>query len=141
MLEVFDVVGLVSVATLFGSMAFFSCVVAPLTFVKLDAANAGRFVRSIFPWYYLVIAVFALAAAVSVAVLRPVTASVMVLIALGAIFARQLLMPQINHHRDRMVAGDAGAEPRFARLHRLSVWINGAQLVGAFAVLLHMAAS
>ena len=65
----------------------------------------------------------------------------MALIALGAVVARQVLMPRINHHRDRMQAGERAAEARFDRLHRASVWINGAQLLAALAVLGWMAAT
>lgn len=133
-----DVISLVSVATLFGSMAFFSGVVAPITFLKLDAAIAGRFVRNIFPWYFLVIVALSVVAAASLVAARPLEASVMGLIAFGAFVSRQILMPRSNDHRDRMIRGDAKAEKAFARLHRLSVWINGAQLAGAFTVLVLM---
>ena len=135
MLTVLDVLGLVSVATLFGSMAFFSGVIAPVAFTTLDEENAGRFVRGLFPWYYLVIAALALLAMAALAAIRPLEAVVMALIALGAYVSRQLLMPRINDHRDRMLSGEAKAERGFARLHRLSVLINAAQLTGAFAVL------
>ncbi len=133
--EVLDVVGLISVATLFGSMAFFSGLVAPFTFTTLDAATAGRFVRGLFPWYYLVIAGLSLLATVSLVAVRPLEAAVMALVALGAFASRQLLMPRINDHRDRMLGGDAKAEKGFSRLHRLTVWINAAQLAGALSVL------
>ncbi len=136
---VLDVIGLVAVATLFGSMAFFSFVVAPLVFVKLDGASAGRFLRGIFPWYYLVVGLLSLLALAALAALRPLEAAALGLVALGAVVARQGLMPRINRHRDRMLAGDPEAERGFNRLHRLSVWINGAQLLAAFAVLLRLA--
>ena len=138
MSNILHVIGLVSAATLFGSMAFFSGVIAPLTFTKLDAATAGRFVRGIFPWYYLVIAVLSLLATASLVAVRPLEAAVMGLIALGAFVSRQILMPRINLHRDGMLKGNANAERGFARLHQLSVWINGAQLAGAFTVLVLM---
>ena len=48
-------------------------------------------------------------------------------------------MPRINQHRDRMLAGDATAEVPFDRLHRLSVWINGAQLLAALIVMVRLA--
>jgi hypothetical protein len=44
---------------------------------------------------------------------------------------RQILMPRINTHRDRMIAGDEAAGPRFDRLHRASVGINLMQLAAA----------
>jgi len=49
MSEVLMVIGLISVATIFGSMVFFSCVVAPLVCIKLDSHTAGPFIRYIFP--------------------------------------------------------------------------------------------
>jgi len=138
MLEILFLVGLVSVATLFGSMAFFSGVIAPLIFTNLDEATAGRFVRSIFPWYYLVIVGLSLLATATLSAIHPLEAAVMGIIAFGAVFARQFLMPRINDYRDRMVEGDKKAEKTFAGLHRLSVWINGGQLVGALTVLVLM---
>jgi len=62
----------------------------------------------------------------------------MALIALGVVISRQILMPQINDYRDRMLSGDKAAEKRFDRFHRCSVLINGVQLLGAFAVLAHL---
>ena len=35
-----------------GMMIFFSFVLAPMIFKILDAENAGKFVRKIFPYYY-----------------------------------------------------------------------------------------
>ena len=134
-----ELLGLIAVATLFGSMAFFSGVVAPLIFVKLEAATAGRFVRAIFPWYYLVIIALSLIGAGALALLHPVAAALLALIGGAAILARQVLMPRINRMRDRALDDDRGAERRFAQLHRLSVWINGAQLLGALAVLIMIA--
>ena len=55
MSEFLFITGLLSAAILVGSMVFFSWVMAPLIFIKLDETTAGPFVRSIFPWYYLVI--------------------------------------------------------------------------------------
>ena len=136
--QLIDVLGLVAVATLFGSMVFFSAVVAPLIFIKLDASTAGSFVRAIFPWYYLVIGVLSVVA-VAALFANPINAAVMILIAISAFVSRQILVPRINHHRDRMLDGVASAEQPFTRLHRLSVWINGAQLFGAAVVLVRLA--
>jgi len=38
-----------------------------------------------------------------------------------------------------MVAGDAAAEASFERLHKVSVWINGVQLLAALTVLIRLA--
>ena len=139
MASVAEIFGLMAAATVFGSMAFFSFVVAPLIFVKLDASNAALFVRGIFPWYYAVIAILSLIAAVALAVLRPAEAVLLAAVGVGSVVSRQLLMPRINHHRDRMQLGDSEAAQVFNRLHKLSVWINGGQLAMAFAVLLLLA--
>jgi len=137
--DILDVVGLVAVAGIFGTMAFFSFVVAPVTFIYLDEATAGRFIRSLFPWYYLTLIILPVIAATSLSATRYADASIMALIALCAVVSRQILMPRINDYRDRMLSGDTTAEKKFDGLHRLSVLIKGVQLLGAFAVLIHLA--
>ena len=51
-------------------------------------------------------------------------------------------MPRANHHRDRMpaegAAAQSGAESAFSRVHSLSVWINGAQPLAVFVVLVRL---
>jgi hypothetical protein len=130
-----DVVGLMVVATLFGSMTFFSFVVAPVAFIKLDEAAAGKFIRSIFPWYYLILLVLALIGFALLVHEHPFEGTIMGFIAFGAIVSRQILMPRINRYRDRAKEGDKKAEKSFSRLHRLSVWINTLQIIGALFVL------
>ena len=108
-------------------------------FVELEAATAGRFIRRLFPWYYAVVGGLALLSAVCMAGGRSLDAIVMTLVLLGAVLLRQILMPRINRHRDRMVAGDVAAEAPFERLHKVSVWINGVQLLAALTVLIRLA--
>ena len=139
LMEISDAAGTVAVASLFGSMLFFSCVVAPLVFIELDAAAASRFIRRLFPWYYAVVGALALIGAACLAAGRPADALTIALVLLGAVLSRQVLMPRINQHRDCMLAGDAMAEVPFERLHRLSVWINGAQLLAALVVMVRLA--
>ena len=57
----------------------------------------------------------------------PINGAIMALVAAGAVLSRQVLM-RINHLRDAQLAGDA-ERLRFDRLHRLSVWINSAQIL------------
>lgn len=137
--DILDVIGLVAVAGIFSSMAFFSFVIAPVTFIHLDEATAGRFIRSLFPWYYLTLIILPVIAAASLSATRYADTSIMALIAFGAVISRQILMPRINDYRDRMLSGNPAAEKKFNRLHRLSILINGVQLLGAFAVLVHLA--
>ena len=136
-----DAIGLVAAATLFGSMVFFSCVMAPLIFTQLEAATAGRFVRAVFPWYYLLTGATALVAAAALAVSRWPEAALLALVAFGSWLSRQRLMPRINHHRDAMLSGDREAGRRFGRLHRLSVAINAGQLLLGLVVLLRLGVS
>jgi len=139
--EVALVVGTLAAALLLGSMAFFSAVMAPLVFIELDAVTAGRFIRSVFPWYALVVLVLAAVAAAALAADRPVDAGIMAAVALAASVSRQLLMPRINAYRDRALAGDAAAGRRFDALHRASVWINAAQLLASGVVMARLAAT
>ena len=135
LLHLLGITGAISVATLFGSMAFFSCVIAPLIFIELDAATAGRFIRRLFPWYYVVVAALSLIATLSFAAKIPIDAVIMGLVFVGAYFSRQVLMPRINRWRDAMVQGDVSAEVSFNRLHRFSVLINAVQIIAVFCIL------
>jgi len=135
MLPYLDILGLIAAAILFGAMTFFSFVVAPVAFIKLDAAAAGKFIRSIFPWYYLILLVLALITCALLVQKHHLEGTIMGLIALGTIVSRQILMPRINQFRDRMLDGDETAEKPFTWLHRLTVWINALQIIGALFVL------
>ncbi len=126
---------------LIGSMLYFAAIVAPTVFQALPAEHAGKFLRRLFPRYYAwgfgVAALATLLAVIASA--APGAIAVCALIALGFIVARQVLVPRINRARDAGLAGDDAADRRFARLHRLSVLLNAAQLlaaIGLFAVLL-----
>ena len=122
-------IGLLMAAILLGAMLFFAAVVAPLVFTGLDSATAGRFIRRMFPWYYLVIFVLASLATLFFLSGAPNNGAIMALVAAGAALSRQVLMPKINRLRDAQLAGDTEAGPRFDRLHRMSVWINNAQIL------------
>lgn len=130
----FGLLGLLGV--LIGSMLFFAAVVAPTVFRALPAEHAGPFLRRLFPRYYAWGAgVAALATLLAVAAgAAPAVTALCALIALGFVFARQVLVPRINRARDAELAGDAPAGRRFARLHRLSVLLNAAQLLAAIAL-------
>jgi len=118
-------------ATLLGGMIFFSFGFAPVLFAQLSLEQVRPLLRGTFPYYYLVvIALAALAAAVTWAV--SAQASLLLLaIALSTLYARQILMHQINAATDR---GDKSA---FGRLHGLSVVIQIVQIgLAGWAVLL-----
>ena len=127
---------LLSLALLLGGMVFFAAVVAPLVFTRLPPEWAGRFIRQLFPRYYLWLIGTAGLAALALAPSRPADALAMALIASLTVWLRQGLMPRINRLSDAAQAGDAAAKPRFDRAHRLSVLLNMAQLVAVAVVLL-----
>ena len=128
---------LLMTGVLIGSMIFFAAVVAPTVFQVLPAEAAGKFLRALFPRYYLwgiVISILGSIAALWVGWLHFILlASVMILF----LYARQILMPRINASRDAELAGDTTAKSRFQRSHRLSVIINGVQIIAVMIVFMY----
>lgn len=123
-------------AALLGGMLFFALGFAPLVFMKLPAEQAGRFIRTVFPVYYTFSAAFAaLATALAFMAGAVVQGLILLVVLIGFLVARFALMPAINRLRDRGLAGDAAADHRFARLHRIGVVLNGLQMVALVAVL------
>lgn len=118
-------------ALLFGAMVFFSAVIAPTAFQALPAEMAARFVRALFPRYYVFILLMGLTAAIGlVGTGQPAhLAAIALAIGLSAAWLRWSLMPQINAFRDRELAGDESAAAGFALRHRISVVANMIQLV------------
>ena len=132
--------GITTVITglLAGSMLFFSFVMAPLIFIKLEIREAGKFVRAVFPWYYLVVIALSGLGGIALVAIAPLNASLLFLVTISAIYCRQSLMPSINDHRDRSNSSEEVANKIFNKLHRRSEIINGLQLLATMAVLLHI---
>ncbi len=120
----------VIVALLLGSMLFFAAIVAPSAFRALAPADAGKFLRAIFPGYYLWgIALSVLALAVCLWH-SPKGAVLMAFVLAGFVYSRQLLMPAINTARDRWHESESARDKAvFSALHRRSVIINVAQML------------
>ena len=121
------------VLMLLGAMLFFPSVVAPVVFTSLPEAQAGAFLRSMFPRYYgfmialsLIAAMFVLAANDGSAHQAAIAC---LFVGVSTLWVRQWLLPRINAARDAQLAGDAEAGRRFDRDHKLSVGINLLQLV------------
>ena len=127
-------------AGLFGGMAVFSFVVAPLVHGRLDRDHAARLLNALFPAYYLAMAVAAIAGLGLVAVdgTRRAELIVLALIAAGFIAALRVLVPRLATARQARAAGDAVAAARFAGLHRAGVARNLLQMVGAAFVVLRL---
>lgn len=128
-------------AFVFGGMLFFAAAVAPLVFTRLPAEHAARFIRALFPVYYLAMGLAAVAAALLLLWPRPLDGTLLLATALGFGVARQVLMPRANRLRDAELAGDAEAGRGFTRIHKASVWLNGGQLIVVTVVLVRLAAA
>jgi uncharacterized membrane protein len=128
-------IALFAVALLLGGMAFFAALVAPVVFRVLPAEPAGRFIRALFPRYYLWVLATSAAAAVALFPLSKPDAGIMAAVAGMAFWLRQSLMPRINGLSDLAKAGDAEAQRGFDRAHRLSVAANLLQMLAAAGVL------
>ena len=141
LINILTIVGYMALSGLFGSLIFFSSVVAPLIFIKLETKTAGKFIRSIFPWYYLSVIILAVLSGLCFAFEYPVKSIIMGLIGCSALYSRQYLMPRINKQRDLMLGGDQKAELAFKWMHRFSVWINGVQLIVVSGILINFLAA
>ena len=114
------------IAISLGTMLFFSFVIAPVIFKVLDANNASKFVRKIFPYYYLVNLVV-----LSIAVLLLFYISsididfyITLIITILFVFSLFILMPLINKLKDNKEGR------KFKYSHTLSVIINFIQIIG-----------
>ena len=121
------------VLMLLGAMLFFPSVVAPVVFTSLPEAQAGAFLRSMFPRYYSFMIALSLIAALLFLVATDESAEqaamVCLFVGVSTLWVRQWLLPRINAARDAQLAGDAEAGRRFDRDHKLSVGINLLQLI------------
>ncbi|MDX1668476.1 MAG: DUF4149 domain-containing protein [Limnobacter sp.] len=115
---------------LFGGITAFTVMFAPLIFVKLPADIAGRFVRAVFPWYYLYLIVSSAVACVLLFLSSHLWLGLVSLLVAGVgVYARTVLMPLINELRDAELAGDMDAGEQFKVQHRFSVIVNVVQWV------------
>ena len=115
-----------------GMMIFFSFVLAPMIFKILDAENAGKFVRKIFPYYYFVNLIFLSIAVVLFIIISSLGLNFYITLALAIsfIFAQFILMPMINKLKDN------NEEKKFKYAHGTSVLINFIQMIGLIYLLI-----
>ena len=114
-----------------GMMIFFSFVLAPMIFKILDAENAGKFVRKIFPYYYSVNLIFLIIAIILFIIIASMGIGFYITLALAVsfIFAQFILMPVINKLKDNK------EEKKFKYAHGASVVINFVQMIGLIYLL------
>lgn len=113
---------LLAAAILMGGMTFFSFGFAPVLFKQLPIEKVRPLLRGTFPYYYLVVIVASASSAALAFFIEPRAGRLLVVICISTLYARQILMPQIN------AATDRGDETAFKWLHRLSVAIQLVQL-------------
>ena len=115
-----------------GMMIFFSFVLAPMIFKILDAENAGKFVRKIFPYYYFVNLIFLSIAVILFIIISSLGLSfyITLSLAISLVFAQFILMPIINKFKDN------NEEKKFKYAHGTSVLINFIQMIGLIYLLI-----
>ena len=134
MLAAGNICAALGLAALVGGMLFFGAIMAPLVFTKLPPEIAGPFIRAAFPRYYAFMVVSAAIGVIGFALRRQVVpAVVLALVVLVTLWLWFWLIPYLNGVRD------AGNNVAFARGHRLSVWVNGVELLAALWLLVRAA--
>ena len=113
------------IAISLGTMLFFSFVIAPVIFKVLNVNNAGKFVRKIFPHYYLINLIILSIAVLLLFYISSVNFDFYITLVITILFAFSLfvLMPLINKFKD------SKEEKEFKYSHALSVIINFVQII------------
>lgn len=119
----------VLVSFLLGSMVFFAAVVTPVAFASLEKDQAGKYMRKLFPRYFLWGIIVSVLTLVVCLFHSPKGSVLMTFILLGFIYSRQLLLPKIHVAKENLVESDSPQDKaRLDALHRRSVIINAAQM-------------
>ncbi len=107
-----------------GIMLFFSFIVAPITFTVLDENASRKFIRKIFPYYYLTNLTLSLTCVICFYLIQQITTDFFLILVISLLFiiSNFILMPLINKFRD------SNQEKKFKYSHALSVLINFLQL-------------
>ena len=120
------------IAISLGTMIFFSFIVAPVIFKVLDAVNAGKFVRKIFPFYYMINLIILSLVVILFIYNSQINIDFYLVLILALLFAFLLfiLMPMINKFKDE------GKEKNFKVSHFISVAINFVQMIFLIIILI-----
>lgn len=126
--------GVLGLSALIGGMLFFGAIVTPLIFTQLPMEYAGPFLRAIFPRYYSFVIIASAIAALGFFLRgQPVSALVLLLVSAVTMWLLLWLIPHLNGWKD------AGNMSAFNTGHRVSVWINGAEIIAALWLLIRTA--
>ena len=109
-----------------GIMIFFSFAIAPVIFNVLSVKNAGKFVRKIFPYYYLINLIVLSIVVILFFYTSSIGLNFYITLAISILFAFLLfiLMPMINNFKDR------NEKRKFRLSHGFSVIVNFIQMIG-----------
>ena len=120
------------IAISLGTMIFFSFIVAPVIFKVLDAVNAGKFVRKIFPFYYMINLIILSLVVILIIYNSKINTDFYLVLFLALLFAFLLfiLMPMINKFKDN------NEDKKFDFSHKFSVILNFVQMVGLIYLLI-----
>ena len=115
-----------------GIMLFFSFVVAPITFTALDEENARKFIRKIFPYYYIVNLAISILVLILFIILKIFSLDFYLILSVEVLFSVSnfVLMPLINKYRDEK------QDKKFKKSHFVSVVINFVQMILLVIVLI-----
>tara|TARA_E500000331_G_C16764311_1_gene500982 strand:+ start:55 stop:444 length:390 start_codon:yes stop_codon:yes gene_type:complete len=120
------------IAISLGAMIFFSFIVAPVIFKVLDAVNAGKFVRKIFPFYYMINLIILSLVVILFIYNSQINTDFYLVLFLALLFAFLLfiLMPMINKFKDN------NEDKKFDFSHKFSVMLNFVQMIGLIYLLI-----
>ena len=118
-------------------MIFYSFGIAFNVHKTLDKENAGKLLRKLFPLYFLWgIVISIIAEIIFLYEGLSLKALFMAIVAIGFLYSRQVLVPQLNKNRDLSSNGNPDAKKTFSSLHFRSVSINIVQMVLLILILI-----
>ena len=132
MIEIITKLSVYMTSIIFGIMLFFSFVVAPVTFTALNEESARKFIRKIFPYYYIVNLAISSFVLIFFIFLKIFSLDFFLILIVAVLFAVSnfILMPLINKYRDEK------QDNKFKQLHFISVLINFVQMILLLIVLI-----
>ena len=98
-----------------GMILFQTAIVAPIVFTTLDAENASKFLRKIFPRFFMVIFILGISSLIVSSVFLSIQGIVIAAVTAISMIISYLVVPATNKARDEDRPTD------FRRLHTLTV--------------------
>ena len=98
-----------------GMILFQTTIVAPVVFTTLDAENASKFLRKIFPRFFMVIFILGISALIVSSVFLSIQGIVIAAVTAISMIISYLVVPATNKARDE------DRSTAFRRLHTLTV--------------------